>query len=702
MRGESVQPSAVSHQPDDPCSSCRSATETPLEVHRSAQGNPPESVFPHAECESRSDIAYKVGLRVLLLLSLMISMSVAEEPTSDPLVEPPLTETDRDYRAYQPVVRPAVPVLENDDWSRNPIDKFILAKLREKQLEPVEEADAETLLRRVTLDLTGLPPTPEESVAFRSAKGRPFAEQKATLDRLLASPAYGERWAQHWLDLVRFAETDGFEHDLVRPEAWRYRDWVIRAFNDNLPYDRFLQWQLAGDELDPGHKESHIATGYLLAGPDMPDLNSQEERRHLYLNAMATNVGEVFLGLTIGCAQCHHHKVDPLSQHDFYRLRSFFETIDLFPEKPKSEANDPDAKAEPTEKKNLPKERVVWNRSGETPVSHLWIRGDHQRPGPVVEPEVPRVLALTPSPIPGGRGEPNAVIGRRAALAQWLTDRRNPLTARVIVNRIWQHHFGVGLHPTASDFGWMGEDTTHPELLDWLAAEFMESSWDLRELHRLMLSSATYRLASRSSTTPSSAWVKLVRDDPTNRWLGRMNRQRLEGEAIRDTLLAVSGELNRKAFGPGVRPPLPPAVASTLLKDQWPVTEDITEHTRRSVYLFARRNLRLPLLEAFDKPDTNLSCPRRSRSTIAPQALHLLNSEFARERARVFAERVQQHSNDSRERIGYAYESALGRAPTNDEVAASQRFLDQNPDPAAAWHDLCHALFNLNEFVYID
>ena len=674
-------------------------------------------------------------LATLLCLLTLLPPAKADEPTPDPLVEPPLTETDRDYWAYQPVMRPAVPVIANDEWSRNPIDKFILATLREKQLEPVEAADAETLRRRVTFDLTGLPPTPEESVAFRSAKGRPFSEKKATneqLDRLLASPAYGERWTQHWLDLVRFAETDGFEHDLVRPEAWRYRDWVIRAFNDNLPYDRFLQWQLAADELDPGNAESLVATGYLLAGPDMPDLNSQAERRHIYLNAMTTNVGEVFLGLTIGCAQCHHHKVDPISQHDFYRLRSYLETIDLFPEKPKSEANDPDAKAEPAEKQNLPKERIVWNRSRETPVSHLWIRGDHLRPGPEVEPAVPRVLALgsraepesrmgnparpspsedvvgdgverhsalTPSPSPGGRGEQ---IGRRTALARWLTDRQNPLTARVIVNRVWQHHFGVGLHPTSSDFGWMGDDTTHPELLDWLAAEFMESGWNLRELHRLMLTSATYRLASVPAKTPSSAWEKLLRDDPTNRWLGRMNRQRLEGEAIRDTLLAVSGELNRKSFGPGVRPPLPPAVASTLLKDQWPVTEDVTEHTRRSVYLFARRNLRLPLLEAFDKPDTNLSCPRRSRSTIAPQALHLLNSEFARERARVFAERVQLHSIDSRQRITYAYESALGRVPTHDEVAASQRFLHQNMDSAAAWYDLCHALFNLNEFVYID
>ena len=644
----------------------------------------------------------------LLCLLTLLTPAMADDPSPDPLVEPPLTETDRDYRAYQPVVRPAVPVLENDDWSRNPIDKFILAKLREKQLAPVESADPETLRRRVTFDLTGLPPTPEESVAFRSAKGRPIAERKATheqqLERLLASPAYGERWAQHWLDLVRFAETDGFEHDLVRPEAWRYRDWVIRAFNDNLPYDRFLELQLAGDELDPGHKESLIATGYLLAGPDMPDLNSQEERRHIYLNAMTTNVGEVFLGLTIGCAQCHHHKVDPLSQHDFYRLRSFFETIDLFPEEPKSEANDPDAKTDPTETKKLPQERIVWNRSGKTPVSHLWIRGDHQRPGPKVGPEVPRVLGRTGIPARPSPSEDDAGNGveRRTALARWLTDRRNPLTARVIVNRVWQHHFGAGLHPTASDFGWMGDDTTHPELLDWLAAEFMESGWDLRKLHGLMLTSATYRLASRPATTPSSAWQKLVRDDPTNRWLGRMNRQRLEGEAIRDALLAVSGELNRKSFGPGVRPPLPPAVASTLLKDQWPVTEDITEHTRRSVYLFARRNLRLPLLEAFDKPDTNLSCPRRSRSTIAPQALHLLNSEFVRDRARVFAERVAKHSDDPRERISYAYESALSRRPTEDEVTASQRFLDRHTDPTAAWHDLCHALFNLNEFVYLD
>jgi len=272
----------------------------------------------------------------------------------------------------------------------------------------------------------------------------------------------------------------------------------------------------------------------------------------------------------------------------------------------------------------------------------------------------------------------------------------------VIVNRVWQHHFGVGLRPTPSDFGWMGEEVTHPELLDWLAVEFMESGWDLRELHRLMLSSATYQQASVPKTSEGlAAWQKLREVDPANHWLGRRNRQRLEGEIIRDSLLAMSGELNRKSGGPGVRPPLPPEVASTLLRDQWPVTEDSAEHTRRSIYLFSRRNLRLPLLEVFDKPDTNLSCARRPQSTIAPQALHLLNSEFVRERARQLAARVEGSAGDTASRVTNLYQIVLSRTPDNTEQSAAQEFLvDSTPD--AAWVDLCHAMLNLNEFVYVD
>ncbi len=640
------------------------------------------------------------------IAAVVVGLNAAEPATDPALTEPPLSQVDRDYWAYQPVQRPMVPETAEDHWSRNPIDRFILSRLRQEGLAPVEPADRTTLLRRVTFLLTGLPPTPAEQIAFETADD-PDAAYAEVVERLLASPAHGEHWAQHWLDLVRFAETDGFEHDLVRPEAWRYRDWVINAFNANLPFDQFVKLQLAADELVPEADSHRIATGYLLAGPDMPDLNSQEERRHIFFNGMTANVGEVFLGLHFECAECHHHKVDPISQHDFYRLRSFFESIDLFPVKPKSEANDPDAKPDqPTRK--LPVERVVWNRDGEIPASHLWIRGDFRRPGPELMPQFPRVMSHADSANTALSGS----TGRRTALAEWLTSRSQPLTARVLVNRVWQEHFGAGLRSTASDFGWGGDDVSHPELLDWLAAEFMDSGWDLRALQRLIVTSTVFRLASypREQNTGTLGehnehrrlWQRLTAADRTNRYLGRFSRQRLQGEAIRDTLLAVSGELNHKAAGAGVLPPLPADVASTLLKGQWPVTKDASEHTRRSIYLFARRNLRLPLLEAFDKPDTNLSCSRRNQSTIAPQALHLLNSEFVRAAARTFAHRVLTESVTSRARIDLAYRLALGRPASPEEITAAEALLSNEPDELSAWHDLCHALLNFNEFVYVD
>lgn len=614
----------------------------------------------------------------------------AEENVETPIVEePPLEDSDRDYWAYHPVVRPEVPAVIDAEWCRNPIDRFILVQLEKKDRVYVRAASRRALIRRATFDLTGLPPTTQEIENFL-ADDQPGAFERV-VDRLLKSPHYGERWAQHWLDLVRFAETDGFEHDNLRPEAWRYRDWVIQAFNEDVPYDEFIKLQLAGDEIAPDSRFAQLATGYLLAGPDMPDINLQEERRHVFLNEMTANVGEVFLGLRFGCAQCHHHRTDPISQHDFYRLRSFFETIDLFKEHPLAEGPDEVSKA-----------RVTQNTDKTVPASQLWIRGDFRRPGPELSPQFPRVLTATENELE--LGEVNS--GRRTALAAWLTQRDHPLTARVMVNRIWQHHFGRGLVATTSDFGWLGDSATHPELLDWLAAEFMDTGWSMKAMHRLILTSSTYQLASVPDETWSIAevenWEHSMESDPRNYSLGRMNRIRLEGEAIRDAMLAVSGELNPKAGGPGVRPPLPAAVASTLLKNQWPVTADEVEHTRRSIYLFMRRNLRLPLLESFDKPDANLSCPERSQTTIAPQALHLLNSEFAQDRAQAFANRIQSSASDTSARITLAYNYAFGRPPSDSEIKAATEFLNAEPDTASSWTQFCLALLNLNEFVYLD
>lgn len=611
----------------------------------------------------------------------------AEETTPDKpgLNEPEIGEVDREYWAYQPVVRPQVPLHENDDWSRNEIDRFIYDKLQAKGLQPAARADRLTLLRRVCFDVTGLPPDLQQLNQLDSTEGE--ADYRDLIHSVLESPAYGERWAQHWLDLVRFAETDGFEHDKLRPEAWRYRDWVIGALNQDLPYDEFLRKQIAGDELGTDSKEDLLATGYLLAGPDMPDINLQEERRHQFLNAMTANVGEVFLGLRFGCAQCHDHRTDPISQFDFYRLRSFFETIDLFKEPSIAIGAE----------SQLVKARVTINQSKPPVPSRLWIRGDFRRPGPKVEPEFPRVLNAQGEALSSGNRQ------RRTALAEWLTDRQNPLTARVMVNRIWQHHFGVGLVPTPSDFGWMGEPAVHDELLDWMAVEFMESGWSMKHMHQLILNSATYQLASYPAASENQAnWQKLVQADPQNRMLGRRTRRRLEGEAIRDAILAASGSLNLKRGGPGVKPPLPKAVAGTLLKNQWTVTPDQTEHDRRSVYLFLRRNLRLPMLEAFDKPDANLSCPERTQTTIAPQALHLLNSEFVRRQAEVFATRVTEATQSQSEQIDLAYRLSLGRPASESELHHATNYLSQSDSIKTGWQDLCHALLNLNEFIYVD
>ncbi|MDB5337065.1 MAG: hypothetical protein JWN70_2684 [Planctomycetaceae bacterium] len=652
-------------------------------------------------------------------------------------------------------------------------------------------ADRLTYLRRVTFDLTGLPPTPAEQAEFL-ADGAADARERL-IDRLLASPAYGERWAQHWLDLARFAETDGYEHDLVRQNAWRYRDWVVEALNRDLPYDEFVRLQLAGDLIHPGDPSATVATGWLLCGPDMPDINNQDERRHTVLNEMASTVGAVFLGLQVGCAQCHDHKFDPLSQADFYRLRACFESGEIFKDHPipttveqaeyatrekergaasreleprltglmdaaRQRLRDKNPDLQPSAKEllaaltdeerrqhqelsrqrdllpklpELPAGRVL--REGAPKTCRLAIRGDFRRLGAELSPGWPRVLRTSAASNQG----PAPQINPRLALAQWLTQSENSLACRVIVNRIWRYHFGEGLVRSSSDFGTMGVSPTHPELLDWLAREFPRHGWSLKWLHKLLLTSATYQQASRPDSSEwsaatreaaKSAWSEARSLDPQNKLLSRMPRLRLEGEAIRDSMLAAAGELSARRGGPGIRPPLPAEMVATLLKNQWPVTPDVTEHRRRSVYLFVRRNLRYPLFEAFDRPDSNASCPRRNQSTIAPQALILLNSDVSLAAARDLCGVLLRASADGNAgRVTLAYQLTLGRSPRADELQTALGFLraetegleatkrpatelavpDHLPvgvsaESAAALTEFCLALFNLNEFIYVD
>ena len=590
-----------------------------------------------------------------------------------------LRAADRDHWAFVPPRRPELPRVDSDSWSRNPIDAFVLARLQKSGLQPAEEADRLTLLRRITYDLTGLPPTPDELAEFL-ADTAPLAFERV-LDRLLASPRYGERWGQHWLDLARFAETDGFEFDQARPEAWRYRDWVVQALNHDMPYDTFVRLQLAGDETRPLDPSAFIATGFCRCYPDMVDLNDQGLRRQNALNDITETTGLVFLGLTIGCARCHDHKFDPIRQADFYALEAFFAPARFRDDYPIASARDrdeyeerfhnwekalthvrsalirleapwrdllapgppaglddetaaalgkPEADRSPRDvdliyevltrdkrvktglwsivldpvtwnarrlliarieqiKRSappaLPKARGVDEPSPTAPPTYLLRRGEYGDRGPEISPSFPAVLCPVDEksdakPIASSRS-----TGRRTALADWLMQPDHPLTARVMVNRLWRHHFDKGLVRTPSDFGAMGDEPSHPELLDWLATELVARRWSLKSIHRLILTSATYRQSSRSQAKGTGV-------DPENTLFWRQNRWRLDGEAIRDSLLAVSGRLNQAMGGPSVFPELPPELKRLSSKGAvWPVSANVQDRERRSLYIFVRRNL---------------------------------------------------------------------------------------------------------------
>lgn len=635
-----------------------------------------------ASCSDVNNTPHIAAIVIAGVLSVITwQVTRADEPLPP---EPPILATDREHWAFKPLARPSLPHVATTtarlaDWPRQPLDLFVLDRLLKAELEPAPEAERSTLIRRVSFDLTGLPPRPAEVDEFMNDTRLDAYER--LVDRLLDSPRYGERWAQHWLDLARFAETDGFEHDKTRPEAWRFRDWVIDAFNADLPYNEFVQQQLAGDELSP---DLRVATGFLVSGPDMPDLNVQDERRTVFLNDLTGTVSSALLGLQMGCAQCHDHKYDPLSQHDFYRLRAFFDRAFDF-------------------KRDVLMAPLGGNKF-DVPTTFL-VRGDFRRPGPKLDPAFIRVANLDDD---RPRVSPNR-SNLRSELARWITRPDHPLTTRVLVNRLWQFHFGEGLSSTASDFGVMGDSPLHEDLLNWLATELPRRNWSLKEMQRLLVTSATYRQTSRLADNADAAtrsnWQRATEKDSALRLLSRQRRQRLDGEAIRDAMLSAAEELSDRRHGPGVRPPLPPELVVTLLKNQWTISEDKADWNRRSIYLFQRRNLRYPLFEAFDRPDGNASCPRRNRSTIAPQALFLLNSELSFDLAKTFAMKLRTNGGSTpASRIDAAYQSALGRLPTERERHWGVDFLTvaDNASADARLTDFCLALFNLSEFIYVD
>ena len=646
------------------------------------------------------------ALTLILLLtgSFAIPLRAEEEvapaaetagPADDsrPVTESPLTEADREHWAFRPVRRVTPPEVSDRAWSRHSIDRFILARIEQANLTPTGEADRSALLRRLTFDLTGLPPTPEDLEAFENNQAPDAWEQQ--VDRLLASPAYGERWSQHWLDLARFAETDGFEHDKVRSESWKFRDWVISALNHDLPFDLFIKEQIAGD------LDSHaVATMFCLSGPDMPDLNDQVERRHLMLNEMTGVVGSVFLGLQFACAECHDHKYDPVSQNEFYRLRAVFES------------------AVPNLKRDAPVATLA--QQPDVIPARFWIRGNHRRPGPLVAPAFPRIASRSDAgDVPPPQKSP------RSALASWLVRPDNPLTARVYVNRLWKTHFGRGLFDTPSDVGLLNAEPTHPELLDWLANDFSSNGWQIKRLHRQMVSSATYRQASHVGPRQVE-WTRRLDVDPDNLLYSRSRRRRLDGESLRDAMLLMTGLLSDERGGPGVMPPLPEELVGTLLKGQWTVSPRLRDHDRRSIYIFARRNLRYPLFDIFDRPNADGSCAARNRSTTPTQSLHLLNSTFTLQIAQTLAGEVLRESHDSKKQIDNLYRRTFSRHATAAETERMIKFVEQESqriaadrtnselalpigsdtsiDPAkgAAWVQACLAILNSSEMIYVD
>jgi hypothetical protein len=720
------------------------------------------------------------------------------------------TAAQRAYWFFQPIPKIATARQGARPSSTNPIDAIVNAAQAAKGIRANPPADKVTLLRRATLDLTGLPPTPEEVQVFLT-DNTPDAFAKV-VDQLLASPQYGERWGRQWLDVARYADTNGFKADEARPNIWRYRDYVVKAFNDDKPYDRFIREQIAGDEMYPESVEAHIATGFLRHYTDETNQPSMELRREELLQNITDTVSTAFMGLTYGCAKCHNHKFDPILQKDYYRLQAFFENVrakddyiplsgggleeeqklaaeyeektrdiraamhalverfaaadaeqymNRFSEGTREAIRTPPEQRTPyqsllafqgmpqityqdeklasrlkgDEKKRFdelaaqlkqfdslkpdsPHAQTMIDQGVDSPKSYVLAAGSWNAPKEEVHPGFLSIL----DPSDARYSEPEEVesTGRRTVLANWLADPNNPLTPRVMANRIWQGHFGTGIVATSGDFGIMGDHPTNQALLDYLAASFVENGWSIKKLHRLIMLSNTYRESSLSE--PAAAAI-----DPDNKLMWRYPRHRAEAEVVRDAMLFTAGRLNLEMGGPGVRPDLPEGV-DTSGYSTWTVNKDEAETRRRSIYVYVKRVLTYPMFEAFDAATSEESCPRRFSTVLPSQALTLMNDKYVLDWSRSFAGRVLADTGLTREQqINRAYRIAFGRAPQPDEITAVSDFLTRQaalvsgrmtrnepvllpdqipagtePSFAAAFVDFCHALMSSNEFLYIN
>ena len=693
--------------------------------------------------------------------------------------ERPLTAEERGFWSFRKPLRPVTP----PNGESNPVDAFLKTKWQQHKLRPSSAADRRALARRAYLDVWGLPPSPEQVAEFVNDQ-RPDA-WSLLVDRLLASQHYGERAARRWLDLVRYADSGGFEYDSDRHSAWRYRDYVIGAFNSNKPYDLFIREQIAGDEIAPDSPEAQIATGFLRHGPDHNVKN--EMTRMDELDDIISVTSLAFQGLTLGCARCHNHKFDPIPQKDYYQIQAVF-----FSTKPKEvplaspaevERNQADNKRIDEALKPLRKQKTALEKPARDLIleeklaklppymGEAWrtpagqrteaqrlnarqieraIEGieekhvlakmtaaqrsereslnaqiaalEKQRPAPFASAMAITEESREPLPSfflhrgsPGSKGsqmdagvftvanwapfkapappENARTSHRRRAFADWIASPENPLTARVMVNRIWQQHFGEGIVPTPNNFGRKGELPTHPELLDWLATEFISQGWSVKHMHRLLLNSKAYQMA--SDDTEANRAI-----DPTNRYLWRMPRQRMDIETIRDGMLAAAGTLNRTVGGPAVLPYIDPVLFQGSSRRTWNGKPDDDASTwRRSLYVFNKRTIRYPLFESFDQPDMMSSCARRNSSITAPQALLMMNNAAIRVQAREFAARLRREAgNDAARQVERAFELALARTPLPAEKQRSIEFVRRDDN---ALVDFCQSLFNLNEFVFM-
>ena len=744
------------------------------------------------------------------------------------------TPSEPSWWSFRRPQRPALPETGDNSWIRTPIDAFVLAKLEEKGLKPAPPADRQTLIRRAYFDLIGLPPTPEQVEGFLQDSS-PEAYEKM-IGELLDSPRYGERWARHWLDVVRYADSSGYASDHYYPNAWRYRDYVIKSFNDDKPYDRFVQEQIAGDELWPDrfellgsrtiplkkmeYLEARVGTGLYTFGPEtLESTQDAEQHRAEELMDWADVTGAAFIGLTVGCARCHNHKFDPITQRDYYSFQAIFENsrqvemsvmspiqevsrnIDypavvsveeariayrLFEKKVKErveekkkkefppqvvEAYEMDKDQRTSEQEELAKplieairsvkleeaftepereqEQELLNRLARAvlkvsevegsnlvrfegllelprasvlghfdaeivPPVHLLNRGQFREKKEKSTPDLPRALSQTTDP--GGIFFGSMGTRRRKQLALWLSRPDHPLTARVMVNRIWQWHFGQGLVRTPNDFGRQGEAPSHPKLLDWLATEFAARGWSMKSMHWLIMTSSAYQMSSLHSNPEAGSL------DADNRFLWRMNRTRLEGEVLWDTMLSAAGTLNLEMYG---RPAVPPLQEEELgaQAGRWPVVAVPEDQNRRGIYILVQRNFTFPMFEAFDNPQSAVSCPRRDVTTVAPQALWFLNNRIAFQQVGAFAARlVSRNGENPGGWVDDAWRLALNRPPSDQEKQEALELLstrarrikkdrwtelpaglEEIPLPkAAALTELCLALFNVNEFLYID